>query len=92
MTKDEAKKLKKAAFLYGESQYAAGTGSPEVEETDRLWLALTALIDRKVSSTMEFEFMDNKINATGAQVVNLSVTKDIEALEVVVCAREAASA
>ena len=46
MTKDEAEKLKAAAELYGEAEYAAGmTRLGNIDKADTLWLALIALID-----------------------------------------------
>ena len=53
MTKDEAKKLKDAARLYGKAEYDSGTALQDIGEPLRSWLALTALIDSMTDVPLE---------------------------------------
>lgn len=53
MTEAEAKKLKKAARLYGKAEYDLGTGAPDIGKTTRLWMALVALIESMIEEPKE---------------------------------------
>ena len=66
MTKDEAKKIKDAARLYGKAEYDSGTALQDIGEPEGSWLGFTTLIDsmtdKKPSSSVEGIFVSYLIN------------------------------
>ena len=50
MTKDEAKKIKDAAWLYGNSMYDLGAGNLDIAKAEMAWRAFDTPIDSMIEA------------------------------------------